>query len=307
MIFVVAACFVLGLVLRRVPEAARRSALLDRWVIVVALPAVILHRMPAVVWGVQVAVPVLVAWSVIAISATAVAVASRWAGWSRATTGALLLVVPLGNTSFLGFPAVEVLLGSDHLGSAIAFDQGGSFMALATYGTIVAMLFGTAMPDGTATLVSAMTRRLVCFPPFIALASSMVFRLTSLPTPFDGLLAVLGATVGPVAMLSLGLRTTWTQGRAGGDGRDVLAMALGWRLIVVPAVVLAVALAIGDPSAPAWRVAVLESAMPPMVTAGILAAGPGLDGETATQVVGLGTILALLTVPIWAGALALAG
>jgi malate permease and related proteins len=68
----------------------------------------------------------------------------------RRHDGDLLLVVPLGNTSFLGFPAVEALLGTDHLPAAVIYDQLGSFLALATYGGYVASRYGTGPPPGPA-------------------------------------------------------------------------------------------------------------------------------------------------------------
>lgn len=46
-------------------------------------------------------------------------VLARVARLDRRTTATLLVVVPRSNSSFLGFPAVEALLGADHLPAAV--------------------------------------------------------------------------------------------------------------------------------------------------------------------------------------------
>ena len=74
------------------------------------------------------------------------------------------------------------------------------------------------------------------------------------------------------------------------------------RLVVMPGVVLGAAAVLGG-SGVAWDAAVLESAMPSMVTAGIVATSAGLDEDTVTSLVGLGLVASLLTLPIWSLAL----
>ena len=77
-------------------------------------------------------------------------------------------------------------------------------------------------------------------------------------------------------------------------------LGLGLRLFVLPAAVLAVAVVVGGRSSIEWDVSVLESATPPMITAGIVATAAGLDEDTVTSLVGLGVVIALFTLPVWA-------
>lgn len=308
MLIVVLLAFAGGAALRNVAGRTGRGtpalgtvvAVLQRWVIVVALPALILHKIPGIPWGAEVMVPVATAWAVVAVGSIMVLAASRMFAWPRKTTGTLLLLIPLGNTSFLGVPAVEVLLGREHLGSALAFDQGGSFLALATFGVAVVGRYGRddVAPHGVASSFRAMVR----FPPFLALVAALVIGSTGMPASVDSVCAALGATVGPVAMCALGMRLT-TAGLV--HRRSLLIGVLGWRLAAVPALVLAVAVTAGDPTAIEWRVAVLQSAMPTMVTAGILAGNSGLDDELAALVVGVGTLSSLASLPAWAWTLGL--
>ncbi len=271
------------------------AAATDWVVLYLAFPALVLATIPGLELDRAALVPVAVAWSIVVVSALIVwAVATR-AGWSREVTGALLLVVPLGNTSFLGFPAVEALLGPEGLPSAVLYDQLGTFLALSTYGAVIAARYGgsgAARPNAAAVL-----RRTVSFPPFVALVVAFAIRGIALPESLTSSFDVLAASLTPLAMIGIGLRLAHRRLRVP-DGPVVLG--LGLRLVVLPAAVLAVAVLAGGRSSIEWDVAVLESATPPMITAGIVATAAGLDEDTVTSLVGLGLVIALFTLPIWA-------
>jgi malate permease and related proteins len=271
---------------------AGTGSLLDTLVIRLSLPGLIIAVVPELELGAQVAVPVVAAWGSTAFLAAVVWGWSRAAGWDRVTTGTLLLVVPLANTSFLGFPAVEALLGADHLPPAVIYDQLGSFLALATYGAFVASRYGSGVrPRGT-----VVARRIVTFPPFVALVLALAARPVGIPGPLHEVAAQLGATVTPLAMLAVGLRLRldrcgWRPG--------VMVGALGLRLLLAPALVFAVALLAGA-AGPVWAASILETAMPPMVVAGVLAAQADLDASLASRLVGIGVLASMATLPAWA-------
>jgi predicted permease len=272
------------------PEGTGRA--LDLFVIWVALPALVVALLPELELSAATAVPVAVAWSVLVVAAAAVLVLARIAGWDRRTTGTLLLVVPLGNTSFLGVPAVEALLGVAHVPYAIVYDQLGSFLALATYGAVVAGRYGAAATPSLRDTV----RRVVGFPPFVALVVAAVLIATGVPEVVADLTGRVGATVTPLAMVAVGMRV-------GLPRRDAtlapLATGLGLRLVALPAAVYAVAVAL-DAGGVAWETSILEAGMPPMVTASVVAIDAGLDERLAANLVGVGVLAAVLTLPVWA-------
>ena len=267
---------------------AGTAGVLDRLVIVLALPGLVLAKVPTLQLDASVLVPVGVAWGTLVLLIGLVAVLSRLLGWSRLTTGTMLLCVPLGNTSFLGFPAVEALLGPDHLGPAIVYDQLGSFLAVATWGTFVAARWG----HGDAPTVAGVARRILTFPPFVALVVAVVARWTGLPRPVEDVASLLGAMLTPLTMLAIGLRLRLPELTA----LPTVATGLGLRMVVAPAAVLGVAAWAGADGL-VWEAATLEAAMPPMVTAGILAIDAGLDERLATALTGGGILVALVTLP----------
>lgn len=290
--------FLLGIIVGNLASTPPRLATALEWIVVrVALPALVLDRVSQMELGPDAVVPVMTAWSVAASLAGMILLLARVGGWERATTGALLLVVPLGNTSFLGLPAIEALLGADHLGAALLYDQLGSFFLLITYGSWVAARFdprsnGRVHPG-------AMARRLLRFPPFLALAAALTLNPLEVPQPFYDVLGPVGSLVGPLALLSVGLRARLPE-------RDApvgpVALGLLLRLVVAPLAVLGVAVAAGA-SGMSWSVAVLQAGMPPMVTAGIIASQAGLDRRAATLAVSGGLLASLVTLPLLAGAI----
>ena len=67
-----------------------------------------------------------------------------------------------------------------------------------------------------------------------------------------------------------------------------------WMILMIPLV--------GGIGGLAWETSILEAAMPPMVTAGVLAAEAKLDAQLAAAMVGIGVIAGVLVVlPAWAG------
>lgn len=293
----VLALLLVGVALGHLPVLPRDAvATLDAFLVRVALPALVLAVVPLLDLDARLLLPAVIAWGVILGLTGLVWLGCRLAGADRRTTGTLMVVVPLGNTSFLGFPAVQALLGARLLPPAVVYDQLGTFLALATLSTVVAARYGA----GEIPTRRVMARRVLHFPPLVALvvgllANMVANRVGGLPTALTDLAATLGATVTPLAMIAVGMRLRL---RGAGWRPGPLAAGLAARMVLAPAVVLLVAFAVGMDDV--WRVSVLESAMPPMVMGGVVAAAAGLDDRLAAQLVGVGAITSMATLPLWA-------
>jgi malate permease and related proteins len=288
----------LGVVAARLPAVPERTpATLDVLVLWFALPGLILVEVPRLQLGVETLVPVAVAWGTTLLAIVVVLVLGRLRGWSRRTIGTMLLVVPLGNTSFLGIPAVSALLGSSHLGQALVYDQVGNFVAFVTWGTFVAARYG----DGGTPTLGGTVRRILVFPPFVALLVALVIReglLTgTVLAVVNDVAGALGATLIPLTMLAIGMRLDlprrWTT-------FEPMMAGLVVRMGLAPAAAYG-ALVLLDGGGIAWEASILQASMPPMVTAAIVATAAGLDEELATSLVGVGVLAAFLTAPAWAG------
>lgn len=302
--FLILACIGAGLALRRarrVPENA--GAALSGYAVNVALPALVLVEIrgmptPDVTSG-DFLGPATMAWIVFACAVPFGVALGRWLGWSPETIGAFVLTAGLGNTSFVGYPLIDAIYGRDGLRHAMIADQLGSFLVLSTFGVAVAASFAGADRSWRATL-----HRLIFFPPLIALVVAFATRGWSWPEGATRALERVGATLVPVALVSVGIQLRLDPAAILRE-RKKLALGLAYKLAAAPALVLLfnqfVLSAIGATASPvALKTAVLEAAMAPMVTAAILATEFELDAELANLMVGVGIPLSLITVPFWA-------
>jgi hypothetical protein len=283
--------FLLGWLVKTIrPIPVVVTAWADKYVLQVALPAVIIAKISKVTFDADVVLPIAVAWSVMLLAIIAVLTASRIFKWNRSITGSLLLVGVLGNTSFLGLGMVESLLGADHLASAIAYDQVGTFVGLALWGSFIASTYG-AGESGWRSILN----RLLRFGPFLALLASLVFRVVELPSDVYPILNGIGKTVAPVAMCALGLRFTLSVSRL----VQVPALfGLISKMAVLPGLVYVVSMLVGSPHDLAWSTSILQAAAPPMVTAGVVAVGAGLSAELVAFMVGVGTLVSFVSLPL---------
>lgn len=293
-LIVIALTLAAGLALRRPlgSRAAETSAALNAYAVHVALPALILASIPRLELTTSAALLVITPWLTLAASALVILAVSRRHSWSRAVTGALLLVAPLGNTSFLGLPLTRAWLGDEALPLAIVHDQLGSFLALTLYGSFIVARFAPR-PEQPAAARPLVTRVLT-FPPFLALLIGLALAIADLrwPAALDLALDAIGQSLVPTIMVALGL--SWQLGLER-EHRAPLALALTLKLALAPAlaaVLAALTLGLGDR---VGHVMILESAMGPMITAGALATTAGLAPRLVASVIGLGTLLSLVT------------
>lgn len=261
----------------------------ERYVLNFALPAVIIAKMTTVKIDADLLVPFIAAWGCIIGCSCAVYFIGRARNWTRQTIGALMLVAVLGNTSFLGLGMVRGLLGEDHLSAAIAYDQLGTFLGLAIYGSYISGRFGTGESGA-----KAIVRRLSRFGPFLALVAVIPLRMVELDPSILRILNDVGLTVAPVAMGALGLRFTLRV------DRSVLAPAatgLIIKMVAVPSVLVLVAFLFASTSDVMWSTSILEAAAPPMVTAGVVAVAAGFEEKLVAFVVGVGTLASFVWLP----------
>jgi predicted permease len=276
--------------LRAFPDSA--PEVLNKVVLFVCLPASILLYAPRLTFGLDVLAVAAVPWALLLATVAAVSLLAKAMRLRDDERAVLLLCVALGNTSFLGYPLTRALLGEAALPYAVIYDQFGAFLILATFGLYVLARYGGDEPP----TVASVARRVATFPPFLAL----VFGLTLMPeTPppwiAGGLERLAGALL-PLVVLAIGLSLELKLPR---DELKPLAAGLGLKLVAMPLLALVLAPLMGL-RGDAHDAAVLESAMPPMVTAAALAISHRLAPGLAAALVGYGIVLSLATLPAWA-------
>ena len=287
------ACLAVGMLLQhsaRTPANAHQA--LNAVILHVSLPAVTLRALHGFVFDPHQVWPVLMPWALFAVGAAAFWWLGRWLRLPRASVGALTLVGGLGNTSFVGLPMIESLHGRDGLGLGLLIDQLGFYLALATLGVLVAALYAGDAPASR----GAMLKKIVTFPPLIALVLAVALRPVPFAAPVDAVLARVGDTLAPLALLSVGLQLRL--GALRSQAR-LLSIGLGYKLVACPAIVFAVMWLLDAELDMTSRVSMIEAAMPPMIGAGIVAAEARLDAPLVSTMIGVGIPLGLVTATLW--------
>ena len=287
----------IGLVIKRAGKFPDNTAqVLNLYVIYAALPGVIFTKIPSLKFSADLLIPVVIPWVLLTISAVLIYSLGKLLGWSRNIIGALLVCVPLGNTSFFGFPMIEAFYGSDAIIYGLLYDQFGSFFGLAIYSTIVIALFSESQ-DGANTRPSIVTigKKIILFPPFIALVIALFIKDATYPSVFAVLVESLAVTLVPVIMVAVGFQLKF---RLPKGSKTPLFVGLLTKLLVMPMLTIGLLWGFGFDSQ-LVQVTVFESAMPPMITAGAVAIMAGLAPSLSAAMVGYGILIAFITLPLF--------
>ena len=275
--------------LRVLPDNA--AEVINKLVLNLFLPALVISVVSKLTFsGAMLLVP-LIAWLVMAACALVIKLIARARKWPRDVEGALLLTAVLGNTAFLGYPLTRAYLGESSLGTAVLYDQLGSFLVFSTFGLWVAANYG----GGKAPTLAFTLQRIVSFPAFVALCTTLALGFFEIPLPGQVKLLVddVAALLVPLAMFAVGLNFSIVPPAKQGTA---LFLGLSVKMLLAPLLALGLAQLLLEREA--MQVVAFEAAMPPMVTAAALAANAKLAPQLAAAMAGLGTVLAIFWLPL---------
>lgn len=189
-IILLAVCLLAGIGLRRTGRfPAPTPAALNGFIIHISLPALTILHIHNLAIDASLLLTATMAWLLFGAAWLIFGVAGKLFDLDRKTTGALILVAGLGNTSFVGLPMIEAYYGKEFLGIGIIADQLGSFMVLSTLGILAATLHSSG--DVTP---RQMARKILLFPPFQALILALLLRPVVFPEWSIQILQKLGST-----------------------------------------------------------------------------------------------------------------
>lgn len=285
-------CFIVGMVLhrfKRMPDNA--PATLNSFITHVSLPALTLLYIHGVKISSAVFLTALMAWLVFGFSALFFYYLGRFLALPRATVGTLILLGGLGNTSFFGLPMVEAFYGQTGITTAIVADLLGSFFVLSILGISVAGIYAAERPSA-----ALIVKRIAVFPPFIALLLALLLIPTNYPDWLTELLHRLGDTLAPLALLSVGLQLRL--GDFAAHRRNVL-LGLSFKLLLAPLAIYLLYVQLLGARGEAMQITIFEAAMPPMITAAIIAAEHHLDAKLANLMVAIGLLISFVSLTIW--------
>ncbi|PZT47943.1 transporter [Helicobacter valdiviensis] len=212
--------------------------------------------------------------------------------FDKATKITLSFMGTLGNTLYLGFPFVQGALGADYANMVIIYDQFVTGIPFAFLAPIVLSMSGK-----TSFSIGGVFKKLLKSPLFLALLSGIFFRLLpfTIPDEFFSPLKALAQTATPVALFAIGVQLNL---------KGILewkypALLLSTKMILAPLILfLFVKIFVGDFSN-THKLALIEVAMPPLVSGAAIIYKAGLNAKLALNSVTFGILVSFVSVPIW--------
>lgn len=287
-------CLIIGILLQHVKEMpADAPKTLNTYLIYIVLPALALLHIPQTDLSPVLLLPVLSAWLSFAISWLLFGFMGKYFEWDKTTTGCLIIVSGLANTSFIGFPVIEALFGHEGLKIAILIDQAGSFIIVSSIAIIVASLYGHGKKRKR-----DVTKKILLFPPFLFFLLALVMNIMG--WEFGGvphkILENLGATLTPIALIAVGLQVKIN---ANTLSSTYLWLGLCYKLFLIPGLIWLIYRGLFHQNGLLLQVSVMEAAMAPMITGSIIAINHDLNPRLASLLVGIGIPLSFLTLIGW--------
>jgi hypothetical protein len=301
-LYTLALCMLAGYLLRKFEKLDKESIkTLNVFVVYVSFPALVIHHITATLFEsglhTDLLLPISMPWLLVVLAYAGFSLAGWFLGWSNQVVGALVLTAGFANTSLVGFPLLEALMGPESLRTAIIISQIGSFLALSTLGLVMAAGFSGQSGRFDS---GPMAKRLFSFPPFLALLFSVGIYLLGidLPESVDQVMLDLASSLVPVALVAVGAQVDFDF-ISMTKYKLPLALGLGFKLFLVPLLFILLFVFEIEATGREIEITVLESAMAPMITGAIVAERFDLDSELAYLLVCLGIPLSFFTVPGW--------
>lgn len=282
---------VIGYVINRLNIFSKDApTILNQFAIYISLPAMILLQIPKLSFSIDMIIPIIVAWLVMAISAILILLLSKFFSFSKEITGSLMLVSILTNSSFLGIPIINAYMGESAMPYVLVYDQLGTFIALATYGTFIASYYS----NNSKITFKIITLKVLTFPPFLSLVVALFLIGVEFNPIISKVLSSFASTIVPIALVAVGLQLQLKLPR---EEIKPFSVALIVKLIIAPLIAFVICKIF------AWDnqasiVSIMEAGMAPMITAGAIASMAGLAPRLSSAIVGYGIIVSFLTTAI---------
>lgn len=288
-------CLLVGFLLTKYHFVEVNSyKVLNTLIIYVALPALTLQYIPNIVISSDLIFPILMPWINVILSWFLFAFLGRKLGWGKALTGAVIIMAGFGNTSFVGIPIIQALYGKAGIETVIMVDQPGSFVALTTLGILIANIYSDKQKPSAVGILKNMLQ----FPPFIAFVLGVIINAidVSMPAVINTLLETLGSLVVPLALISVGMQLKL-------DFKSIywkyVWMGLSFKLVLFPTIIFLLYFVLFQQDGQIIEITLIEAAMAPMITAGIVASNYNLKPRYCSLMLSVGIFASFVTIPFW--------
>ncbi|MDD3342270.1 MAG: AEC family transporter [Sulfurospirillaceae bacterium] len=267
------------------------SEALTEFVIYFSLPALALAKIRNLDFNAEIIHIILIGYVVMGLASIFAYSAGRMLKLSKKDTATLMMVSIFGNTAFVGFSYIESFYSLDYVVYALVYDQMASFIALLTFGVVI-----IAWGSGEGNNVKKVAIQMFTSPPLIAIGAALYFHGTVFPSFIEVMLDKFQATLIPLVTTIVGMKL---EIRALNQYFKENMVALSIKMVITPFILLIFLYFFADLSQSWLKVTFLETAMPPMTMAVVLAIRGGLNKDLAINALALGILFSFVSIGLW--------
>ncbi|MBF2067467.1 MAG: AEC family transporter [Calothrix sp. C42_A2020_038] len=226
----------------------------------------------------------------------------------KSTQGSLLLAAMVGNTGYLGYPVILSVVGTQYFAWALFYDLLGTTLGAYGFGVALAARYGDIVsnPVGkTDTITNSNVRSIhnhwnvvkaiLINPALWSFGLGLLVRQITLPPLVVSCLDVFAWGAIAASLILIGMRlsklSSW-------GSLKLASVSLAIKMIIVP-IILGVSLSSFGLTGKTAQVLVLQMGMPPAFATLVLAETFNLDRELAVTALAVGSMILLITLPIW--------
>ncbi len=206
------------------------------------------------------------------------------------TQGSFILAAMIGNTGYLGYPITLAIVGKEYFAWALFYDLLGSTFGSSILGVAIASRFGSGIQN-----YWQIPRAILTNPSLWTYGFGLWFRQQTLAPLVESCLEKFAWSVVALSLVLIGMRlsklNSWRSfPRAG--------ITVVIKMLLVPLIVGSTLPLFGLTGATA-KVVMLQMAMPPAFATLVIAETFNLDRELSVTALAVGTIVMLVTLPVW--------
>ncbi|EAI0690676.1 AEC family transporter [Campylobacter coli] len=259
--------------------------------IVFALPCLIFDKTYHLNFDFSLVVLILIGFFSCAFAAFVVVFLGFIFKFSKVTLVSMFLLSCFGNTIFVGMPIIEGIFANAQLSAeVILYDALATTLPISLIGPFILSL-------GSGEKVSLMEniKKILSFPPFLALLLGFLCKLISLPEFIFSPIRLFGGAATPVALFAIGLGLGFMAVKTAYKPTILVILA---KMILAPLIFMFFLKIFGFEMKTSTIVAIIESATPTMTLAGAMVMKAKLDSNLAVSSVAFGVLFAFISMPI---------
>ena len=209
--------------------------------------------------------------------------------FSRATIISMFLLSSFGNTLFIGIPIVVGIYDTSFIGKVVFYDALATALPFSLLAPFILSLGGTQPISFLQNI-----KRILIFPPFIALTLGFLCKFVELPDFIFGPIRALGGATTAVALFAIGLGLGFGAIKSAYKSATIVILC---KTLVTPLLFIGILKLLNADFSPNSILAILESSMPTMALAGAMIIKAKLDSNLAVSSIAFGILFSFISVP----------